>query len=96
MNEPTIGQRLFEMHVKNADRSLKVWKWENEPLLDQKAWNDSATALLRGVLTGEIPLPDELVKAGYFVGHINPESIACDALESFEGSFTHHIPDVTK
>ena len=86
MTQPTIGQRLWEL-----------WNgYETTPELYVDYTSESmrsdhqriATELLRGVLTGEIPLPEELVKAGYFVGHLKPEMIETMTFD--------HISDASK
>lgn len=85
----SIGQRLYDLWIVPNE-----FAFEKLPERFQAKWNRAATELLRGILTGEIPLPDELMKSGYFVGQINPEAVANDDLESFEGTFQHHNPSV--
>ena len=51
----SIGRRLFDLWIVPNE-----FAFEKLPKRFQAKWNHAATELLRGVLTGEIPLPDEL------------------------------------
>ena len=101
MNEPTIGQRLWhELH----DREFTVSQYHNYASPAERAnYERIAVSFIRCVLTGEIPLPDELgpaavqfIKAQELDEYRNFQAWMQAAVESGATSFGHHIPDVTK
>lgn len=56
----TIGQRLYDLWGNALGKPVAYHEWITANTDDKHAWETAATELPRGVLTGEIPLPDEL------------------------------------